>query len=137
LIDNWAGSPSLIHRYISVSTLDTVFDGRFEGKRLFIKSDVEGHEFHVVRGALRLLAREIKPIWLIEITLGEFHPTSPNPNFRDTFQLFWKHGYSSWRLEKDQTLRPVCTDDVEHWVSAGTTGSPWLNYLFAPGDYEF
>ena len=136
LIDNWAGSPSLIHRYISVSTLDTVFDGRFEGKRLFIKSDVEGHEYYVVRGALRLLARAIKPIWLIEITLGEFHPSSSNPNFRDTFELFWKHGYSSWRLEKNQTLRPVGAADVGCWVAEKTTGSPWLNCLFVPSDYQ-
>jgi FkbM family methyltransferase len=61
LIDNWAGSPSLIHRFISVSTLDTVFDGRFEGKRLFIKSDVEGHEYYVVRGAPVPVRRAPRP----------------------------------------------------------------------------
>lgn len=134
LIDNWAGAPSMFRRCISVSTLDTVLDARFGGKRLLIKSDVEGHEYHVVQGARRLLGRAVKPLWLIEITLNEFHPSAPNPHFRDTFDLFWTHGYSSWRLEGGQVLRPVGRGDVDRWVTAGTTASPWLNYLFAPGD---
>jgi FkbM family methyltransferase len=135
LIDNWAGAPSMFHRSISVSTLDTILDGRFEGKRMLIKADVEGHEYHVIRGARRLLARAQKPIWLIEIALNEFHPSSRNPTFRDTFEMFWADGYLSWRLEGG-TLRAIGREDIDRWLADGTTGVPWLNYLFAPRDRQ-
>lgn len=133
LIDNWAGAPSTFRRHISVTTLDNVLGGRFEGERLVVKIDVEGHEYAALRGATRLIERTPRPAWLIEITLNEFHPSASNPHFAATFDLFWKAGYACWRLEGER-LAPVTRADVERWVARGTTDSPWLNYVFAePG----
>jgi hypothetical protein len=100
-------------------------------KRFIIKADVEGHEYRAVTGAESLLARPVAPIWLVEITLNEFHPLSSNPTFAPTFDLFWRHGYRSFRVEADK-LCSVGREDVERWTARGTTGSPWFNYLFLP-----
>ncbi len=58
LIDHWAGAPSTIHRFIPVSTLDTVLGERFPGRRLLIKVDVEG-EHQVLVGSKNLLRRQV------------------------------------------------------------------------------
>lgn len=133
LVDSWAGAPSTFKRTIPISTLDRLFDSRFAGARLMIKVDVEGHEYRALKGAVHLLARAVKPIWLIEITLHEFHPDGPNPQFAATFELFWQQGYSCHMVVSDR-LEPVSREDVEGWVARGRTPTGGLNYLFIPAD---
>ena len=42
LIPNWAGYSARTQTMVPVSTLDRVLAGRFGGRRLFVKMDVEG-----------------------------------------------------------------------------------------------
>ena len=50
LVKNWAGYSSHFKKVVPVSTLDNILAGRFLGQRLFIKMDVEGTEYQVLKG---------------------------------------------------------------------------------------
>jgi FkbM family methyltransferase len=135
LIDQWAGAPSSIHRLIPVSTLDAVLGERFPGSRLLIKVDVEGLEHQVLAGSGNLLRREVKPVWLIEITHHEYYPGGRNPFFEDVFRSLWEHGYESFLLHQER-LRSVSASDVARWTSQGHTDTPAISYVFAPPGFE-
>lgn len=70
LIKNWAGYSSRFKKIVPVSTLDNILAGRFSGERLFIKMDVEGAEYHVLKEAVATLRLAPKPTWSLEIGLG-------------------------------------------------------------------
>lgn len=128
LIPNWAGYSSRFKQIVPISTLDNIVGGRSLDKRLFIKIDVEGAEFNVLSGALNTLARSIKPVWLVEICLQEFHPEGINPDFRKTFQLFWENGYQAYTAKK--TPERVTPSDVDRWIDSRCCQSGTFNYLF-------
>jgi FkbM family methyltransferase len=132
LIKNWAGYSSRFNKVVPVSTLDKVLVGRFNGKQLFIKMDVEGAEFSVLKGALATLRLSLKPIWLLEICLEEFHPDGRNPDFYEIFKLFWEHGYKAFTATKNPIL--VNQFEVENWLKKGHADSGTFNYVFAESE---
>lgn len=129
LVRNWAGYSPRHSQIVPVSTLDNVVAGRFSEKKILIKIDVEGAEYQVLRGSESVLKRSLKPIWLVEICLDEFHPKEPNPDYLKTFELFWESGYHAYRASS--IPQPVTRDDVTRWVNAGKGDSGTFNYLFA------
>lgn len=132
LIKDWAGYSSRYRKTVPVSTLDNILSGRFTGDRLFIKIDVEGAEYSVLKGAMATIFREIKPVWLLEICLDEFHPEGSNPDFKKIFQLFWDHGYRAFTAEADpKSVQPT---DVANWIAQGHSGSGTFNYIFAESE---
>ena len=132
LIKNWAGYSSRFKRTVPVSTLDNVLAGRFSGQRLFVKMDVEGAEYQVLKGAVATLGRGPKPVWLIEICLEEFHPEGSNRDFQQTFQLFWDHGYQAFTATAHpQLVKPA---EVADWVAKGHAESATFNYVFAESE---
>jgi FkbM family methyltransferase len=133
LIKNWAGYSPRFKQTVPVSTLDYVLAGRFPGQRLFIKMDVEGAEYHVLKGALETLGLSPKPVWLLEICLEEFHPEGSNPDFRQIFQLFWEHGYQAFTATANPKLvKPI---EVADWVEKGHADSETFNYVFAESEH--
>jgi FkbM family methyltransferase len=130
LIRNWAGASQRFKRIIALSTLDILLGNRFEGKKLFIKIDVEGMEYPVLLGAIRTLTMTPKPTWLLEICLNEFYPSGINPNYLATFELFWQHGYEI--RTADQYKRLIQPSDIQRWVKAGSCDSGVINYVFIP-----
>lgn len=129
LIKNWADYSARYHKVVPASTLDNVLAGRFAAQRLFIKMDVEGAEYQVLKGARATLALPSpKPIWLLEITLDEFYPGGNNPDFQRIFELFWEHGYESYAATEE--LKPVSRSDVAEWTRNGRAASGTFNYLF-------
>jgi FkbM family methyltransferase len=128
LIRNWAGYSPRFHQIVPASTLDSVLTGRPANQRLFIKIDVEGAEYQVLSGAHTTLARELKPIWLLEICLHEFHPGGMNPDYPKIFQLFWDNGYQAFTAAQKPTL--VARSDVDRWVNNKFCDSGTFNYLF-------
>jgi FkbM family methyltransferase len=132
LIKNWAGYSSRFKKIVPVSTLDNILAGRFSGKRFFIKMDVEGAEYHVLRGALATLQRAPKPIWLLEICLEEFHPEGENPDFQKIFQLFWENGYLAFAATESQ--KQVTPEDVTKWVEKNHAESGTYNYVFVESE---
>jgi FkbM family methyltransferase len=128
LLKDWASYSSRFQQVVPVSTLDNVLAGRFSGKRLLVKIDVEGAEYRVLEGAIQTIARTPRPVWLLEVALEQFHPNGSNPDFERTFQLFWEHGYDAYTATSQPTL--VTTDDVKSWVQANRAASGTFNYVF-------
>lgn len=116
LIEGWAGVSPEWRQPVPLNTLDNLLAHRLINERLLIKIDVEGAEFGVLQGARRILERGA--LWLVEITLDAHRPER-NPNFVDTFELFWRHGY---------TCRSV--DAKRHEV----TRAEILSFLERPAD---
>lgn len=132
LLKNWAGYSPRFLQVVPVSTLDNLLASRFAGERLLIKIDVEGAEYGVLRGAANTLRRDVRPIWLIEVCLHEFHPDGFNPDFLEVFKLFWELGYEAHTAETPP--RHLSRDEVEAWWSNRRTDGRTFNYLFAmPG----
>jgi FkbM family methyltransferase len=130
LIGGWAGYSKRFKSIISVNTLDMLVGDRFVGKKLFIKIDVEGAEYNVLRGALKTLDISPRPTWFIEICLNEFHPTEMNPYYEATFDLFWQHGYEARMANKEFIL--VTPGDIKSWIYNKRSISNNINYLFIP-----
>jgi FkbM family methyltransferase len=129
LVKHWAGYSSRYQKTVPTSTLDNILAGRFADSRLFIKMDVEGAEFTVLAGAEQTLARKIKPIWLVEISLNEFYPDGTNPAFQQIFELFFDQGYMAFTATRP--LKQVEIDDVKRWVRNNRSDLDTFNYLFA------
>lgn len=130
LVSGWAGYSSSFKRVIPVNTLDTLLANRFEGKKIFIKIDVEGAEYNVLRGALKTLCASIRPSWFIEICLNEFHPGAVNQNFEATFELFWQHNYEVRLANKELTM--ITPQEIKEWAASKSTSHNSFNYLFIP-----
>ena len=130
LIPGWAGASQRTRRIIPVTTLDTLLANRFPGKKLFIKIDVEGVEYEVLKGADTVLASSPKPDWIVEICLKEYYPDGTNPKYEDTFRIFWERGYRASTAEQDP--RVVTAEDLADDVRTGRNRSGVINYIFTP-----
>lgn len=130
LIGSWAGASRYFKRTIPLSTLDILLGNRFSGKKIFIKIDVEGVEYSVLLGAAATIKLNPKPTWVIEVCLNEYHPDGINPNFQNTFNLFWLHGYEVRTADKNNRL--IKHEDVVRWVECGRCDSGTINYKFVP-----
>lgn len=129
-VKGWAIPDDRWTERIRLSTLDDLLDGRYDGRSLAIKVDVEGGELDVLRGAERTLIRVPAPEWSVEISLGENHPGGRNPHFAETFDVFFSRGYDARTIMPDGT-RAVSAADVRQWAQATRREFGTMNYLFA------
>lgn len=130
LICNWAGASKHFRRMIPLSTLDILLGDRFEGKKMFIKIDVEGVEYGVLKGAAKTMKNSPQPVWMVEICQHEFHPSGTNPYYAATFDLFWQHGYTAHTANHNYRL--INPKDVDRWIREGRSDSGTFNYVFIP-----
>ena len=130
LLADWAGALAAPARSIPLTTLDAVMGNRFEHKQLLIKVDVEGAELGVVQGATAVLQRQPSPVWLLEICLTEHHPAGLNPDFEQTFEVFWRHGYEATSLLDDGTRRVVTPAHIRHWAASREREFGYVSYVF-------
>jgi FkbM family methyltransferase len=128
LIKGWAGYSSIYSQRVPVSTLDIILGQRFENDQIFIKIDVEGAEYQVLKGAQAIINRTRRPIWLLEICLQEFHPLGANPDFVDIFDMFWNAGYEAYTATNPP--RRVTRTDVSKWQDDGISEYQTFNYVF-------
>lgn len=128
LIKGWAGYSSIYSQRVPVSTLDIILGQRFENDQIFIKIDVEGAEYQVLRGAQAIINRAKRPIWLLEICLQEFHPSGANPDFINIFNMFWSAGYEVYTATDPP--RHVTRENVSKWLNNGTSEYQTFNYVF-------
>lgn len=127
---DWGGIEATYETLVPATTLDRLLEGRYLGRQLLIKVDVEGHEHAVLRGALATLRREPRPTWLLEHGLTENFPGGRNPHFEAVFEAFWQAGYTARAVEEPG--EPVIgRAEVADAVRTGVR--PWrgLNVLFA------
>jgi FkbM family methyltransferase len=127
LLTRWAGVSQVWQRTIPLTTVDVLLAGRFSGRRLLIKVDVEGAEHGVFAGAGETLARRPAPVWLVEVCFSENYPEGINPHFRDVFEQFWSAGYASTSLEAARAVSPA---DVDRWLRNGRRDFGYVSYIF-------
>jgi len=134
LVPGWAGLPmrTLLRKRIPLTTLDNLLAGRFPGRRLLIKVDIEGAEHALLQGAASTLERTPAPAWLVEICLTENFPGGVNPDYAASFEFFFARGYAA--RTANAARRPVTRADVARWAGAGRSGSGTYNYLFSRDD---
>lgn len=131
LVDGWAGADSDDFTLVPASTLDLTLHDRFSDQRVLIVVDVEGAEFSFLQGARHMLAREPKPIWMVEIAVEEHQPRgiAMNPRLLETFDIFWRSGYLAWTA--GASPRPVKRAEVEAIIQSGRDTLGTHNFLFA------
>jgi len=97
LIKGWASTPPEYVTHVPILTLDRILGDTIKGKRALILVDIEGGEFRMLQGAFETLRNEPKPLWIVEIASTEHLPkgTTMNPNYSETFKLFFNCGYSA------------------------------------------
>jgi FkbM family methyltransferase len=127
LIPGWSRASSAYGTVIPTTTLDHLLAGRFADDRLFVKIDIEGAEYGMLRGAVKTMDRAIAPTWFVEIFLdgGKGYL---NERFEPTFELFWQHGYTAHDAAIGGAI--VTPADVGRWVAAGQAPSAGANYVF-------
>jgi FkbM family methyltransferase len=130
LVHSWAGASTLVSRLVPVTTLDNLLSNRFSEHRLLIKMDVEGAEYGVLLGALETLKRVNRPIWLIEITMGQFMPQGVNHCFISTFEIFFSHGYQCQLLTNNELVY-LSKDVLLKWHDQGYSDYAEINYVFS------
>jgi len=130
LVKGWAGYSERFKQIIPVNTLDNILGDRFQGKKLFIKIDVEGAEFDVLRGAEETLTMHPRPTWFIEVNQSLFCPGGRNPNYEATFDLFWQHNYEVRLANKDNSL--ITPAGFKNSLANKGASQNVFNYVFIP-----
>jgi FkbM family methyltransferase len=130
LLMGWSSPHKQYPTMVAAATLDEVLGSRFPGKRCLILIDIEGSEKAMLDGALAMLNRQPKPIWMVEITSVEHQPKGViiNPHFAATFQMFWDRGYEAWTATRPS--RRIFPADVERIVRREQYALPTHNFLF-------
>ena len=128
LVRGWNGAPDSSALLVPANTLENILGDRFSSKRCLIMIDVEGHEGAVIAGSQALLAQIPKPIWFVEIGLGE-HLGVPagNPAFSKVFEDFFAAGYDAWACTS--SARRISVEDVRS-AASGSTSLGTHNFLF-------
>jgi FkbM family methyltransferase len=130
VVKGWAGIPDEDVMLVPASTMDIVLGDRLQGKKVLVIIDIEGAEKWMLEGATKMLNNEPKPTWLVEINSTEHQPQNIdiNPNFQDTFQIFFKHGYSAFTANRKMIS---VTDKSVQLVVNGTQTMDTHNFIFA------
>ncbi|MFH1602807.1 MAG: FkbM family methyltransferase, partial [Pseudomonadota bacterium] len=126
----WGRAHEQYPTMVMAATMDEVLGSRFLGKKCLVLVDIEGWEKKMLDGALTLLNRQPKPIWMVEITTVEHQPqgVAINPNFAATFQMFWDRGYEAWTATR--MSRRIFPEEVERVVRREQYALPTHNFLF-------
>ncbi len=135
LVAGWAGIPLAYRQTVPMATLDTSLGARFTGERLFILVDIEGAELGMLQGAAAVLARQPKPVWMVEISIDEHHPgaVAINPDLVATFAMFERAGYAVWQV--GATLERIAYSRIRRIASSGVNTLATHNFVFAAPDH--
>ena len=127
LVAGWASIPNADVARVPVLTMDRALGTALDGRRALILMDVEGAELSVLRGASYILSRRPSPIWIVEIMASENQPSSFNPDFVDTFSMFFDAGYRCFPVaDMDHEL----TMDIVRGMASGVVEIPGHNFVF-------
>jgi FkbM family methyltransferase len=133
LLKGWARGPEECPTLVVTSTLDEEAATAAAGKRCLVVADIEGAELRMLQGATRLLEMLPRPVWVVEISIGEHQPKGLliNPNLLATFEFFWSRGYEAWTTTRP--YRPVLRAEVSRIAELGVDTLQTHNFLFAEG----
>ena len=116
---------------VPVLTLDRVVGDQINDKRALILVDIEGAEFMMLKGALKTLNNNPRPIWIVEISSTEHQPygRKMNPNLEQTFELFFQNGYKAYAVDTNQLITHHLVKQVLREESKFSTH----NFIFKHG----
>lgn len=124
LIKGWGNIHSTYINLVPSLTLDRITEN-INNENLFIKIDVEGAEFYVLKGAQKTLTN-LNSLWLIENSLTE-NFQSINPHYKDVFEFFWSKNYLSYSI----VLRKIIDErEINNWIKNGSSGTDNINFFF-------
>lgn len=130
LVAGWGGLPLYDRNTVPVLPLDALLGGRFDGRRILIKMDVEGGEWNVLKGATHVLAQ--RPRVLMELSFSRNQPDGRHPHFRDVLDLFWKMNYRI-AVAPDRGASDLITPArVDQWFAQGEADIPGENIWCVP-----
>lgn len=129
LVKGWAAIPESYVTQVPVLSLDRVLGTELCGKKSLILIDVEGAELLLLQGAGKTLVNEPRPIWFVEISINEHQPegTATNPNFLQTFEMFFNLGYRAYTA--DDQIREITKDNLEQ-ILKGDFSLVTHNFVF-------
>jgi FkbM family methyltransferase len=105
VVPDWFGNRRSFAQKVASNSLDNLFKTRWPGQKIFIKIDVEGYEEFVIAGAHGLIAREPRPIWLIECMAYQLTGNRPrNPFFVTMFEIMFAAGYEAFSIDEGRTI---------------------------------
>lgn len=83
----------------------------------------------MLHGATETLAHEPRPIWMIEINTDQHQPDGMpmNPNFAQTFKMFFSRGYRAYTADD---ARGELTRETVARIAAGDDRLSVYNFLF-------
>lgn len=129
LVKGWASIPESYVTQVPVLSLDRVLGNELHGKRALILVDIEGAELPLLQGAAQTLANKPRPVWVVEITATEHQPagTVINPNFAQTFEMFFSLGYRAYTADEQglEVTRETVADVIN-----GQSPLETHNFLF-------
>lgn len=130
-IKDWSGI-STKQRMVPQTTLDILAAGRFAGRKLLIKLDVEGFEYAVLQGGHETMSLSPAPVWIVETGLTGYFPGGVNANFSKVFDEFWSRGYSAYGiLEGNKNI--ITQEHVRTWVKELDTEGNY-NFIFTKNE---
>lgn len=131
LIKGWANTANHSVTLVPCNTLDTVIGERFLGKKLLVLIDIEGAELSALKGSIKLLTQDPKPVWIVEICVHEHQPhgVRTNPDLLDTFDLFFNSGYKAHTATLQNRL--VTRDEVRKIMDGGEDTLGTHNFIFS------
>ncbi len=132
VVKGWANNPVNLKQTVPVVRLETLVHPAPDGQTMFVLMDVEGFEYHALKGAAGLINAHNKPVWFIEV-IGDGGPVDAGTvRFMDTFKMMMDAGYAVYsatgnmpRLEWDDIVR--LNDDPAAQAAS-------RNYLFLDKD---
>ncbi|UZR28729.1 FkbM family methyltransferase [Methylococcus mesophilus] len=129
LVEGWASMPQSYKTVVPVLNLDRVVGNMLQGKRALILVDIEGAELMMLQGANETLAQDPRPIWMVEIMTTQSQPEGVpvNPNFAQTFEIFFSRGYRAYTADKRQE---ELTREVVARIAEGKESFSTYNFLF-------
>lgn len=112
-----------------ILSLDRILGNTLDSKRALILVDIEGAELMMLQGAVETLSHEPSPIWIIEVSAREHQPVGimMNPNFEQTFEMFFSCGYRAYTADERQD---EVTREMVGKVAAGKDDLKTHNFLF-------
>jgi FkbM family methyltransferase len=136
LLKGWANTTNNYPTLVPCNTLESVLGDRLIGKRCLILIDIEGAELGCLQGSMNIINQSPKPLWLVEICVGEHQPagTKINPALLETFELFWNAGYVANTVSK--IPREVTHAEIVKIIESGIDTLGTHNFIFSDVNAE-
>lgn len=128
VVKGWANNPETLKQTVPVVRLETLIHEAPAGQTMFVLMDVEGFEYHALKGAEGLINARNKPVWFIEI-IGDGGPVDAGKvRFKDTFKIMMDAGYAVYMAT--EKMPRLSWEDIVRLDNTPEAQAASINYLF-------